>query len=242
MPESSVAVYARLRPCGEDERGDIKIKGTPSPKIVATRNLEFSLEHVFDQFQPQDEVFRIAAQGHITSVLEGFNACLIAYGQTGSGKTHTMFGPERVVNDYARCDRSLHGIVPRACHELFERIGKKTVRVSYVEVYNDKLHDLLSGVKGLQMRESPDAGIVVDNLTVEEVESVPQVMSALHRGNSHRVVAAMKMNARSSRGHAILGLHVIEIGQHETEKTAKLNLVDLAGMESSKKSWPPPPP
>ena len=82
--------FAALR--GEDERGDIKIKGTPSPKIVATRNLEFSLEHVFDQFQPQDEVFRIAAQGHITSVLEGFNACLIAYGQTGAGKTFTMTG------------------------------------------------------------------------------------------------------------------------------------------------------
>ena len=111
------------------------------------------------------------------------------------------------------------------------------VQASYLEVYNDKLNDLLSGERGLQMREGGAKGVTVDGLSSEMVSSADEVMDLLARGNARRVVAKMSMNPRSSRGHAIFTLYVREIrGAMGSEMNTKLHLVDLAGMESSKKS------
>jgi hypothetical protein len=167
----------------------------------------------------------------------------MAYGQTGSGKTHTMFGPDEVLTDFINCDPNLMGIVPRASDHIFdglkhgEQESSFIVQCSYLEVYNNTLNDLLGSKTNLAMREKPGSGLQVEGLSYEMVTSSREVMAALARGNARRVVAAMKMNARSSRGHAIFTIYVKEILAFGGEKAGKLNLVDLAGMESSKKSY-----
>ena len=108
------------------------------------------------------------------------------------------------------------------------------VTCSSVEVYNDQCNDLLGGRKGLRLRETSDGHVSVDGLRREVVTSPGEVMGAVKRGNANRVVAAMKMNARSSRSHVIFSIGLSELGG---EEGGRLYLVDLAGMESSKKSY-----
>lgn len=154
-----------------------------------------------------------------------------------------MFGPEEVLSDFLGVDPKLNGIVPRASDHLFEglRHGNADstfiVQCSYLEIYNNTLNDLFSGRSNLPMREKPGSGLSVEGLTYQMVSSSREVMAALSAGNENRVVAAMKMNARSSRGHAIFTIYVKEIMISGGERPGKLNLVDLAGMESSKKSY-----
>ena len=111
------------------------------------------------------------------------------------------------------CDPEQRGIVPRACLHIFESLAKETratprfVRCMYIEVYNDRLNDLLGGGTDLKMLESSD-GVTIAGVREEAATTTQEVMELLVRGNSRRVVAAMKMNARSSRGHAILSVQV----------------------------------
>ena len=147
-------------------------------------------------------------------MLEGYNSTLLCYGQTGSGKTHTMFGPDEVLYDFANCDRAQWGLVPRATEQLFAGIEEGSVdsnyivQCSYIEVYNDRLNDLLGGKQNCPLREMPNKGITVDGLSYELVTTSAEVMRALYRGTDKRVIAAMAMNPRSSRGHAIFTIYV----------------------------------
>ena len=115
----------------------------------------------------------------------------------------------QVLSDWGNPNHgALHGVAPRAIQALFDSVrvgGDSGTRVtcSYVEVYNDSVNDLLGARKGVPLREAAQ-GVVVDGLAVEEVASLRQTMALVGRGNALRVVAGMKMNARSSRGHAVL--------------------------------------
>ena len=156
-----------------------------------------------------------------------------------------MFGPDEVLFDFASCDPMHYGLVPRAAIQLFEGINARTsdstfiVQCSYLEVYNDRLNDVLGRQQNLKLRElGGGKGVSVEGLTYEVVTSVEQVMSALKRGQDQRIVAPMAMNPRSSRGHGIFTIYVKEMMESGPERQSKLNLVDLAGMESSKKSAP----
>jgi kinesin family protein 5 len=210
--------------------------GRSPPQVgVRDKTVEFSLDWFFTENEPQEQVYDIAARDRVSSVIKGYNSTIMAYGQTGSGKTHTMMGPDEVLSDFVGSDASLHGIVPRASDHLFEAImhsaedAKFMVQCSYVEVYNNALNDLLGAKQNLQMRDRPNTGITVEGLTYETVTSSQQVMAALAQGNTRRVVAAMKMNDRSSRGHAIFTIYVKQILAAGGEREGKLNLVDLAG-------------
>ena len=167
------------------------------------KTIEFSLDWFFTDVEPQESVYDIAARDRVAAVLSGFNSTIMAYGQTGSGKTHTMMGPDEVLVDFLNSEPSLHGIVPRASDHLFEGVkhapaeSSFLVQCSYLEIYNNALNDLLGGKTNLPMREKPGSGLVVEGLCYETVTSSRQVMAALANGNSKRVVAAMKMNARS---------------------------------------------
>ena len=209
---TAIKVCARVRPTlGVPSSGEIDIpQRFGSQKSMCVRSLEFSLDWCFDASASQEDVFNQACKDSVTSVLEGYNAAILAYGQTGSGKTHTMFGPDNVISDFEASDVEEHGIVPRACALLFGSLAAAEsgvlVQASYLEVYNDKLNDLLSGERGLLMREGGAKGVTVDGLSSEMVSSADEVMDLLARGNARRVVAKMSMNARSSRGHAIFTL------------------------------------
>ncbi|KAI0346933.1 kinesin-domain-containing protein [Trametopsis cervina] len=166
----------------------------------------------------------------------GFNACILAYGQTGSGKSYSMMG-------YG-ADK---GIIPLTCSELFTRVEDKkaadpninfTVEVSYIEIYNEKVRDLLNPKNSgnLRVREHPSLGPYVEDLSKLVVNSYDEMMTLMDEGNKARTVAATNMNETSSRSHAVFTL-LLTMKRHDvdtnldTEKVSRINLVDLAGSE-----------
>ncbi|KAI0699809.1 kinesin-domain-containing protein [Cytidiella melzeri] len=166
----------------------------------------------------------------------GFNACIVAYGQTGSGKSYSMMG-------YG-ADK---GIIPLTCSELFTRVAEKkaadpninfTVEVSYIEIYNEKVRDLLNpkNTGNLRVREHPSLGPYVEDLSKLVVNNYDEMMTLMDEGNKARTVAATNMNETSSRSHAVFTL-LLTAKRHDvdtnldTEKVSRINLVDLAGSE-----------
>jgi len=165
----------------------------------------------------------------------GYNGTIFAYGQTGSGKTYTMLGED--THDTTR------GVIPNLNHDLFERISnsKKNVAflvtVSYLEIYNEELRDLLRpSSKLLRIREHPDAGIYVEGLSEVVVTNEKELLDLLNRGNKVRKIAETSMNMRSSRSHTCFTIcveqkQICDLPDKANRLTAKINLVDLAGSE-----------
>ena len=231
----TIAVYARLR---SGANAETEISVDPSkPQSVLARQLEFNLDHAFGSDVQQSAIYEVVGRNLVERVVAGFNAAVLAYGQTGSGKTFTMLGPEGAKLDGT--DEGL-GIVPRACLQLFSELpAGYTVSISYVEVYNDAVNDMLATDKEkstfLQLRETAPGHIEPEGVTKVGVKDASEVMAAVARGDKNRVVAAMAMNPRSSRGHGII---TVEVLTSDGQPHGRLSLVDLAGMESSKKSPP----
>ena len=183
----------------------------------------------------QAGLFTDLGQPLLENAFKGYNNCIFAYGQTGSGKSYSMmgFGEES-------------GIIPRICCSMFEQIErnqadknlKYTVEVSYLEIYNERVRDLLNpATKGnLKVREHPSTGPYVEDLASLVVRSFKEIENLMDEGNKARTVAATNMNETSSRSHAVFTLtltqriHDVETSV-DTEKVAKISLVDLAGSE-----------
>eukprot|EP00669_Euglena_mutabilis_P013747 TRINITY_DN873_c0_g1_i1.p1 TRINITY_DN873_c0_g1~~TRINITY_DN873_c0_g1_i1.p1 ORF type:complete len:681 (+),score=243.03 TRINITY_DN873_c0_g1_i1:227-2044(+) len=195
-------------------------------------------------FAEQEDVYKAVGTPQLDSMFEGYNGCIFAYGQTSSGKTHSMMG-------YPGHGR---GVTPRLCEELFHRIddakeSKKNttydVKVSFLEIYNEKVQDLLSRKReDLKIVHDPQKGPVVKGLTEKSATSWNEVDHLLTVGMEHRTTAATAMNDRSSRSHAVvvLALDMVDIlGQVGTKqisrpRRSRANLVDLAGSEKVGKS------
>ena len=226
-------------------------------------NAYWSCNAEVPRYADQAEVFNGTVMPLIDKAFEGYNACLFAYGQTGSGKSYSMMG---IDSDDAKIDNLNPdaGIIPRFCQELFKRInglkGKvmAEVEISYFEIYNEKIHDLLavSATDGiinsainsakkppLKVREHPIWGPYVVDLSTHPVDSHSAIRNWLAVGNSQRATAATGMNDKSSRSHSIfsvvLNLLEIESGslngkdspKIKQTKRSKISLVDLAGCE-----------
>ena len=146
MASSSIGVYARIKPDAngaEPEGVSVVRDEAQQQKAILVRNLEFSLDWVFDRDAAQADVYEVVGRERVARVMDGYNVCILAYGQTGSGKTHTMFGPDEVLSDW-RSSAEMHGLALRGISDLFAAAssGKTsgasyTVTCSYVEVYND---------------------------------------------------------------------------------------------------------
>ncbi|KAJ6186627.1 hypothetical protein N7519_007928 [Penicillium mononematosum] len=165
----------------------------------------------------------------------GYNNCIFAYGQTGSGKSYSMMGYGKE-----------YGVIPRICQSMFERIRSIqtdsslncTVEVSYLEIYNERVRDLLnpSNKGNLKVREHPSTGPYVEDLAKLVVGSFEEIENLMDEGNKARTVAATNMNETSSRSHAVFTLTLTQ-KRHDketsmdTEKVSKISLVDLAGSE-----------
>ncbi|KAI8641211.1 hypothetical protein BD408DRAFT_418578 [Parasitella parasitica] len=187
-----------------------------------------------DQYADQELVYNDLGRELLDHAFDGYNCCIFAYGQTGSGKSYSMMG-------YGE-DK---GIIPRTCSELFERISDLTsnvlkfqVEVSYIEIYNEKVRDLLNpGNKGnLKVREHPTIGPYVEDLSRLVVNSFEDIDHLMSEGNKARTVAATNMNETSSRSHAVFTLFLTsnrfeEVANLNTEKASRISLVDLAGSE-----------
>ena len=249
-PDANVVVVARVRPQNkiEDRRG-----GAPCVTVenaeeaqrvhVAARSgakQSFDFDHTFGPESIQSDVFDRVGAPLIGSILEGFNGTIFAYGQTSSGKTFTMQGPEGGKLD----DPGMYGIIPRAFQAIFDGIYEMpedtecTIKMSYVEIYMERIRDLLDTDKiNLQVRESREHGVFIDGATERYVQSPAELLEYMAEGAANRMTAATGMNAGSSRSHSIF---ILTVGQKDTKlestKSGTLYLVDLAGSEALRKT------
>ncbi|KAK9372702.1 P-loop containing nucleoside triphosphate hydrolase protein [Lipomyces chichibuensis] len=219
--------------------------------LPLSRRIKDAREFVFDesmwsvdsttkntQFVDQPALYNKVGREFLDHSFEGYHTCILAYGQTGAGKSYTMIGTE-----------DEPGLIPRTCYDLFQRIEKMTtatttftVKISYFEIYNEHVYDLLLPViteppTPLKVRESPVDGPYVKDLTTHSVRTYTEVEKYLKRGNRQRATAATNMNATSSRSHAVFTLALKKIQSdpimdETTEETnSRIRFVDLAGSE-----------
>eukprot|EP00794_Sanderia_malayensis_P005442 gene5442-6121_t len=257
----NIQVVVRCRP-----RNQIELKaGSPSVvecnsekrEVVVKQDLSyldkgcrrnFNFDRVFGPNSKQIDVYKHVVSPVIDEVLMGYNCTIFAYGQTGTGKTFTMEGERTPGNKFTWEEDPLAGIIPRAMHQLFERLSQQedcaefSARISFLEIYNEELFDLLgtSSLDCQKLRIFEDSAkkgsVVVQGLEEVIVHDRNEVYDILERGAQKRQTAATLLNAHSSRSHTLfmVTIHMKEnnINGEEFLKTGKLNLVDLAGSEN----------
>ena len=215
---------------------------------------KFSFDKVWGKASDQAAIYEKSVSRMVKRLLDGFNSTVFAYGQTSSGKTHTMMGVLQ--------NEKLEGITPRLIRHLFDSIGGEAghtfaITLSYLEIYNEHVYDLLGkrkkkkdrrrGPHGEIQRESLKIrqlkkGFHVPDLSRHVIHKEEEMLSLIRKGARHRSTAATSQNAESSRSHSILVIYVEKgrlcndgDGSEEIESggivAAKFNLVDLAGSE-----------
>ncbi|XP_026676884.1 kinesin-like protein KIF19 [Diaphorina citri] len=244
-----VAVRIRPLPAGETERclhqldrERIVVEEVEREKEKHLRSKrptekQFNYDIVLGEDATQDDVYQATTKNLVRDVLLGYNGTVFAYGATGSGKTHTMVGQSGGKNV---------GIMVRALNELFQYIETRkqryTVTMSYLEIYNENIRDLLNPESGfLELREDSSKGsgyVQVSGLTETIANSTEEVMALLTRGNKQRSCESTASNRTSSRSHALLSVTVHNtrpIHEHNVMKTrirqGRLFMIDLAGSE-----------
>ncbi|XP_037374808.2 kinesin-like protein KIF13A isoform X4 [Talpa occidentalis] len=211
------------------------------PKVFAFDYCFWSMdESNTTKYAGQEVVFKCLGEGILEKAFQGYNACIFAYGQTGSGKSFSMMGNAEQL-----------GLIPRLCCALFKRISLEQnesqtfkVEVSYMEIYNEKVRDLLDpkgSRQSLKVREHKVLGPYVDGLSQLAVTSFEDIESLMSEGNKSRTVAATNMNEESSRSHAVFSIIITQTlydlqSGNSGEKVSKVSLVDLAGSERVSKT------
>lgn len=258
---TGVKVFVRVRPMSamEVERVDTEVVVTDAmcgdslrlvpqtarhagpSKRPAAKTQPFTFDSVLSNAADQAFAYQVIGQPVLEGIIDGFHGCIFAYGQTGSGKSHTMFGGSR----------KERGLVPRIGEGLFrdlEGSGSNWIaKISYIEIYNEKIRDLLRPPTGpgskpvsLEVRTHPKLGVFIEGLSKSIVRSVDDITRLLDYGHKLRVVGCTNMNAVSSRSHAIVTMQVerfVVIGPTEYQRVrrrAQLHCVDLAGSERGK--------
>ncbi|KAK7352081.1 hypothetical protein VNO80_17497 [Phaseolus coccineus] len=232
----SISVTIRFRPLSEREyqRGDEIAWYADGDKIVRNEYnpaTAYAFDRVFGPHTNSEEVYEVAAKPVVKAAMEGVNGTVFAYGVTSSGKTHTMHG-----------DQNSPGVIPLAIKDVFSMIqdtpGREfLLRVSYLEIYNEVINDLLDPTgQNLRVREDVQ-GTYVEGIKEEVVLSPGHALSFIAAGEEHRHVGSNNFNLFSSRSHTIFTL-MIESSAHGDDYDgvifSQLNLIDLAGSESSK--------
>eukprot|EP00741_Cyanophora_paradoxa_P021674 tig00000241_g20920.t1 len=247
----NIRVAVRVRPFSKNEQPDDQLVEAQPPSLQIRNPAamgevkNFTFDYVYDSRYPapgngldqqQVQIFTDLGQQVVDNAWAGLNSSVFAYGQTGSGKTHTMMGS----HDKAR------GLIPRICESLFWKLANdassgtlNSVEVSYMEIYNEVIRDLLVPVKstapgGLKVRENPTSGPFVDGLSKVLAKTHEEVLDLIEIGTNIRTVASTAMNQQSSRSHAVFTLKLTqtrEEGGKKHQKTSQVHLVDLAGSE-----------
>mmetsp|Transcript_4378 Transcript_4378/g.6951 ORF Transcript_4378/g.6951 Transcript_4378/m.6951 type:complete len:491 (-) Transcript_4378:2208-3680(-) len=258
----SVIVCLRFRPLNENERlhskDSINVQfcklpgGNEIESVELTeealqeckaskKNAKFKFDRIFNWESSQVEVYNKTAAPMVEEVFKGFNCTIFAYGQTGTGKSFTMKGGNSSENA---------GIIPRIVGEIFDRISSEVntdepeydyeIQVSYVEIYMEKIKDLLNPKNqngNLKIRESKTKGTFIQSVTEVWVANKSEVYKAMEAGANNRHVASTKMNAESSRSHSVFILKITQINrQTGSKRQSKVFLVDLAGSEKVRKT------
>nr|XP_035149103.2 centromere-associated protein E isoform X5 [Callithrix jacchus] len=237
--EGAVAVCVRVRPLNSREESlgetaQVYWKTDNNAIYQVDGSKSFNFDRVFHSNETTKNVYEEIAAPIIDSAIQGYNGTIFAYGQTASGKTYTMMGSE----DHL-------GVIPRAIHDIFQKIKKFPdreflLRVSYMEIYNETITDLLCGtnkMKPLIIREDVSRNVYVADLTEEVVYTSEMVLKWITKGEKNRHYGETKMNQRSSRSHTIFRMILESREKGEPSncdgsvKVSHLNLVDLAGSE-----------
>ncbi|XP_011873958.1 PREDICTED: kinesin-like protein unc-104 isoform X2 [Vollenhovia emeryi] len=252
---SSVKVAVRVRPfnyreISREAQCIIEMTGSTTSIVnpKATQGSKeavksFNYDYSYFSMDPNDEnystqlmVYKDIGEEMLEHAFEGYNVCIFAYGQTGAGKSYTMMGKQ---------EEGQEGIIPQICKDLFRKISytsnerlKYSVEVSYMEIYCERVRDLLNPKNrgNLRVREHPLYGPYVEDLSKLAVLSYEDIHDLIDEGNKARTVAATNMNETSSRSHAVFTIFFTQQQQDSatglmTEKVSKISLVDLAGSE-----------
>ncbi|XP_073534921.1 kinesin-like protein KIF13A isoform X5 [Phyllobates terribilis] len=233
--------------CGDGREPDSAASSTGQQQ-ARRRQQVFAFDYCFwsmdekntEKYAGQEVVFKCLGEGILDNAFQGYNACIFAYGQTGSGKSFSMMGT---------ADQP--GLIPRLCCALFLRAAEEEndsqtfkVEVSYMEIYNEKVRDLLDpkgSRQSLKVREHKVLGPYVDGLSQLAVTTFEDIESLMSEGNKSRTVAATNMNEESSRSHAVFNIILTQtLFDHQSgnsgERVSKVSLVDLAGSERVSKT------
>ncbi|KAM5157987.1 kinesin-like protein KIF9 [Mantella aurantiaca] len=246
---SDVRVFVRVRPSarwaqdiislGEDGKSlDIHLKKEEKLGVVNNKRYDWSfrLDGILHNAS-QDVVYDNVAKSVVSRALQGYNGTIMCYGQTGAGKTYTITGTSENYNQ--------RGIIPRALQQVFKEIGEQSehsvsVRVSYLEIYNETLFDLLSSLPEVpasdtQMTIADDPhGVYIKGLSVHHVPSEEHALNLLFEGETNRIIGSHVLNKNSSRSHCIFTIHLESHSRtlsNAKYTVSKINLVDLAGSE-----------
>ncbi|CAA0837494.1 P-loop containing nucleoside triphosphate hydrolases superfamily protein [Striga hermonthica] len=236
--KENVTVTVRFRPLSPREirqgeeiawyaDGDTILRNEHNPSIA------YAYDRVFGPTTTTRHVYDVAAQHIVNGAMEGINGTIFAYGVTSSGKTHTMHGDQRSP-----------GIIPLAVKDAFSIIQETPsreflLRVSYLEIYNEVVNDLLNPAgQNLRIREDSQ-GVFIEGVKEEVVLSPAHALSLIAAGEEHRHVGSTNFNLQSSRSHTIFTLTIEsspcgDNSAGEAVTLSLLNLIDLAGSESSK--------
>lgn len=258
--KGNVIVSVRVRPdAGKDSKPDTEWDVNNKQALISYRGREggdYIYDNVFDTQDNNARVYDAAAKRLVRRVMEGYHGTVFAYGMTGTGKTFSMQGTA-----------TNPGVIPLAITDIFSYIRETPqreflLRVSYIEIYNEKIHDLLAGpvigmngqagpVEEIKLREDSKRGVYASPLKEEIVQSPTQLLRVIARGDNSRKVAGTQFNARSSRSHAVVQI-VVESREraptgsaaapHADKRSAiipggvrvsTLSLIDLAGSEKA---------
>ncbi|XP_031473876.1 kinesin-like protein KIN-7E, chloroplastic isoform X1 [Nymphaea colorata] len=236
--KENVTVTVRFRPLSSREinKGDEiawYADGDYTVRNESNASIGYSFDRVFGPATTTRHVYDVAAQHVINGAMEGINGTIFAYGVTSSGKTHTMHGEQKSP-----------GIIPLAIKDVFSIIQETPsreflLRVSYLEIYNEVINDLLDPTaQNLKIREDSQ-GTYVEGIKEEVVLSPAHALSLIASGEEHRHVGSNNFNLLSSRSHTIFSLSIESsprgenLGEEDVT-LSQLNLIDLAGSESSK--------
>ena len=214
---SAIQVGIRVRPLikHEIEQGEEIVWNTTKCGTIKHDTHAYQFDHVWNfnretggcaEEASQTKVYTDFCSKVVDNAYGGFNGCLFVYGQTGSGKSFTMFGG----------DGEIEGMIPRMgksiCNERERRAseakGEIEFYVSFMEIYGDRLTDLLNPAghegDGLRIREDPKTGVFTPGIVENACATPEDLARTVELGNAHRTVAATKMNPVSSRSHAVL--------------------------------------
>ncbi|KMZ62966.1 Kinesin-related protein-like [Zostera marina] len=263
--EVNVKVIVRCRPFNDEElknnvqsvvlcnelNGEVRIL-----QSIVNKQLDklFPFDKVFSSKTQQRRVYDDAISPIVSDVLEGFNCTVFAYGQTGTGKTYTMEGGMESVKGGELSSEA--GVIPRAVRQIFDTLDEQkadySMKVSFLELYNEEITDLLvfndssrnaeeeKQRKPICLLEDGKGGAIIRGLEEEVVKSASEIFSLLERATPKRRTADTLLNTQSSRSHSVFSImiHVKEpvMGDEELIKYGRLNLVDLAGSENVSRS------
>ncbi|KAG5673283.1 hypothetical protein PVAND_003343 [Polypedilum vanderplanki] len=261
--EDNINVVVRVRPLNNKEiksKDESVIQFPGNGQILCEGHSDmqkaklFSYNVVFEPGASQEDILNYSGiKRLIEMAIEGFNATVFCYGQTGSGKTHTLTGPPDLFVGKADISHPGHGLVFRSFFYLFQLLQQRQentqfiLKASFLEIYNEKVIDLLNPgaarKKPLAVRWSKKLrGFYVENLFLVDCEELDDLLAVLEEGMRNRSVGSHLMNDHSSRSHTILTVHITSEQQAENEKSVfiskqgKINFVDLAGSEMTKKT------